>query len=237
MRDHILSFVVILACGIFLSATLTFAIPSHLNAKKHIHPVHLLSEPGLLQARDGNGLPTGTCNAQTPCPIAACCGTNGLCGYSPSECGQGNCTSKCTSKAECGQYGVTGKQNCPLNVCCSKFGCVDTLARKPSLIMLSGFAVQPMTFALSVLGASRASVVADRQNDLPVEVAPAQISVQLATTRHGRTRASALALHLKISISTVLRISTLRSLSLIHRHFRSLLWTVRLGRYTIVSLA
>lgn len=69
-------------------------------------------------------LPTGTCNAQTPCPIAACCGTNGLCGYSPSECGAGKCISKCDSKADCGQYGVPGKQNCPLNVCCSEFGCV-----------------------------------------------------------------------------------------------------------------
>lgn len=32
-------------------------------------------------------LPTGTCNAQTPCVNSACCGTNGLCGYSPTECG------------------------------------------------------------------------------------------------------------------------------------------------------
>lgn len=34
-------------------------------------------------------LPTGTCDANTPCENAACCGTNGLCGYSPTECGQG----------------------------------------------------------------------------------------------------------------------------------------------------
>lgn len=34
-------------------------------------------------------LPTGTCNADTPCENAACCGTNGLCGYSPTECGKG----------------------------------------------------------------------------------------------------------------------------------------------------
>src|SRR4051794_6256899 len=114
MRDKFLSVIVIWTFVIVLSATVTFAIPSHRHAHKHLHPVHLLSERGLLQTRDGNGLPTGTCNAQTECPIAACCGTNGLCGYSPSECGQGNCTSKCTSKAECGQYGVAGKQNCPL---------------------------------------------------------------------------------------------------------------------------
>ena len=78
----------------------------------------------VLQVQD-LALPTGTCNAHTPCPITACCGTNGLCGYSPSECGKGNCTSKCDSKAECGQYGVHGRQNCPLNVCCSKFGYVS----------------------------------------------------------------------------------------------------------------
>ncbi|EUC34226.1 glycoside hydrolase family 18 protein [Bipolaris zeicola 26-R-13] len=68
-------------------------------------------------------LPVGTCNAQTPCVNGACCsGVSGLCGYSPSECGVGNCTSNCDAKAECGQYGVPGKQTCPLGVCCSKFG-------------------------------------------------------------------------------------------------------------------
>ncbi|KAI0437594.1 hypothetical protein F4803DRAFT_537994 [Xylaria telfairii] len=67
-------------------------------------------------------LPTGTCNADTPCVNAACCGTNGLCGYSPTECGMGNCTSNCDAKAQCGQYGKEGSQNCPLGVCCSQFG-------------------------------------------------------------------------------------------------------------------
>ncbi|KAI1827703.1 glycosyl hydrolases family 18-domain-containing protein [Xylaria intraflava] len=66
-------------------------------------------------------LPIGTCNAQTPCPNGACCGSNGLCGYSPAECGSG-CTSNCNAKAACGQYGAPGSQNCPLNVCCSQFG-------------------------------------------------------------------------------------------------------------------
>jgi chitinase len=70
------------------------------------------------------GLPTGTCNSQTPCENAACCGTNGLCGYSPSECSKGNCTSNCDAKAECGQYAAGGNQKCPLNVCCSEFGFV-----------------------------------------------------------------------------------------------------------------
>jgi hypothetical protein len=88
-------------------------------------------------------LPTGTCNSETPCVNGACCsivsdypensaGTtnsnqqSGLCGYSPAECGAGNCSSNCLAKAECGQYGVPGKQNCPLGVCCSKFGSVDS---------------------------------------------------------------------------------------------------------------
>lgn len=67
-------------------------------------------------------LPTGTCNAQTPCVNAACCGTNGLCGYSPSECGSGNCTSNCDAKAQCGQYAPPASSKCPLDVCCSQFG-------------------------------------------------------------------------------------------------------------------
>ncbi|CZS88466.1 uncharacterized protein RAG0_00213 [Rhynchosporium agropyri] len=78
-----------------------------------------LNHDSLLAIRD---LPTGTCNANTPCVNAACCGKNGLCGYSPTECGSGNCTSNCQAKAECGHYGIVGKQNCPLSVCCSKFG-------------------------------------------------------------------------------------------------------------------
>ncbi|KAI0437933.1 family 18 glycosyl hydrolase [Xylaria telfairii] len=73
---------------------------------------------------DSRALPIGTCNSGTPCENAACCGgkNNNLCGYSPGECGPGNCTSNCDAKAECGQYGKPGQQNCPLNVCCSKFG-------------------------------------------------------------------------------------------------------------------
>jgi hypothetical protein len=73
------------------------------------------------QALVPRALPIGTCNPDTPCPNGACCGSNGLCGYSPKECGTG-CASNCDAKAECGQYGKPGQQNCPLNVCCSKFG-------------------------------------------------------------------------------------------------------------------
>ena len=72
-------------------------------------------------------LPVGTCNSDTPCVNGACCGSNNLCGYSPTECGTG-CSSNCNAKAECGQYGTPGQQQCPLNVCCSKFGLVELLA-------------------------------------------------------------------------------------------------------------
>ncbi|KAI8631443.1 family 18 glycosyl hydrolase [Xylariaceae sp. FL1651] len=82
-------------------------------------PIQPLLQKLAIQGRD---LPTGTCNGDTPCVNAACCGTNGLCGYSPTECGAGNCTSNCDAKAQCGQYGMPGQQNCPLSVCCSQFG-------------------------------------------------------------------------------------------------------------------
>ncbi|KAF2130205.1 glycoside hydrolase family 18 protein [Dothidotthia symphoricarpi CBS 119687] len=72
----------------------------------------------------------GTCNDQTPCVNGACCSkVSGLCGYSPSECGAGNCSSNCDAKAECGQYGTPGNQKCPLGVCCSKFGSLTSASR------------------------------------------------------------------------------------------------------------
>lgn len=121
------------------------ALPSLSESVNLAHPnvvvPHLPDLDTLLIQR---ALPIGTCNAQTPCENAACCGgkNNNLCGYSPGECGagkffillnsnqttaekltsKGNCTSNCDAKAECGQYGKSGQQKCPLNVCCSKFG-------------------------------------------------------------------------------------------------------------------
>lgn len=46
----------------------------------------------------GNSLPTGTCAPGTPCVNGACCGKTGICGYSPDECGAGNCLSNCDAK-------------------------------------------------------------------------------------------------------------------------------------------
>lgn len=83
-------------------------------------PQHDLTDSFMNQLSQ-RALPVGTCNSDTPCENGACCGSNSLCGYSPTECGTG-CTSNCNAKAECGQYGTPGQQNCPLNVCCSHFG-------------------------------------------------------------------------------------------------------------------
>ncbi|KAF4772862.1 putative glycosyl hydrolase family 18 [Colletotrichum scovillei] len=96
------------------------AVP--LDSNNHVAPITPYSIPSLDHLLTGRALPTGTCNADTPCENAACCGSNGLCGYSPTECGKGNCTSNCDAKAQCGQYGKEGSQECPLSVCCSEFG-------------------------------------------------------------------------------------------------------------------
>jgi len=66
-------------------------------------------------------LPTGTCNAATPCVNGACCGKDNLCGYSDASCGTG-CQHNCDAKAQCGPYAPSESQKCPLNVCCSEFG-------------------------------------------------------------------------------------------------------------------
>lgn len=69
--------------------------------------------------------PDGSCSEDTPC-TSGCCSKGGYCGFGPSFCGSGNCTSTCDAVAECGQYAPAGQEGCPLNVCCSQFGCVYT---------------------------------------------------------------------------------------------------------------
>ena len=49
----------------------------------------------------------------------------------PTFCAPGNCTSECNAKSECDPgWGLEWSQatNCPLNVCCSKFGFCGTSA-------------------------------------------------------------------------------------------------------------
>lgn len=97
-----------------------YALPRQDQTNSSVHQLNLRT------------LPIGTCNSDTPCENGACCGSNNLCGYSPTECGAG-CTSNCNAKAQCGQYGAPGQQNCPLNVCCSQFGSVHCPVSQYSL--------------------------------------------------------------------------------------------------------
>ncbi|KAF8908652.1 hypothetical protein CPB84DRAFT_1843537 [Gymnopilus junonius] len=76
---------------------------------------------------NATNLPTGTCTPDIPCANAACCdGTTGLCGFGPSFCGAGICTSNCDAKAECGPFADASNFTCPLSVCCSQFGFCGT---------------------------------------------------------------------------------------------------------------
>lgn len=62
-----------------------------------------------------------TCSDDKPCDNG-CCSNAGHCGFGPTYCGSGNCTSNCDAVAECGQYAPEGSFDCPLNVCCSEHG-------------------------------------------------------------------------------------------------------------------
>ncbi|PYI32226.1 glycoside hydrolase [Aspergillus indologenus CBS 114.80] len=64
--------------------------------------------------------PSGSCSSTEDC-TSGCCSTSGFCGFGPTFCGKGNCTSSCDAKAECGR-----DYNCPLNVCCSQYGFCGT---------------------------------------------------------------------------------------------------------------
>ena len=76
---------------------------------------------GLLSKRD-----TYSCGKSNPCSNGACCGISGYCGYGPTYCGSGNCTSNCDAVAECGQYASKPGTQCPLNTCCSQYGFVSS---------------------------------------------------------------------------------------------------------------
>jgi hypothetical protein len=82
--------------------------------KRHIH--------SHMRTRAASDLPEGTCAPGTPCVNGACCSKTGICGFSPAECGSGNCISNCNATAPCGQYAKPEDKQCPLNVCCSFYG-------------------------------------------------------------------------------------------------------------------
>jgi chitinase len=94
---------------------------NHAHAGSH-HGTHRRYHVHHLEQRAGGALPEGTCAPGTPCVNGACCSNKGLCGYTPNECGIGNCISNCNATAPCGQYAKPEDRNCPLNVCCSFFG-------------------------------------------------------------------------------------------------------------------
>jgi len=115
MRAKVYTAFVVVSCVSFATASRpSNGIPLHFRGKA----INSTSRNSQLGARD---LPTGTCDAQTPCANKACCGSNNLCGYAAKECGTG-CRFNCDAKAECGPYAPASSQKCPLNVCCSKFG-------------------------------------------------------------------------------------------------------------------
>ena len=85
-----------LTTAIFILASLGAATISQ-DEKRHELSNEQSLNPRLttvpLLARD---LPTGTCNAGTPCANGACCSKTNLCGYSKDFCGDG-CQHNCKS--------------------------------------------------------------------------------------------------------------------------------------------
>ena len=73
--------------------------------------------------------PTNNLSSATqPCKLG-CCGGSGYCGFGPTFCGAGNCTSGCDRKSECDPgWGSqwSNATDCPLNVCCSQYGFCGT---------------------------------------------------------------------------------------------------------------
>lgn len=45
---------------------------------------------------------SGTCTLTSDC-VSGCCSTSGFCGFGPTFCGAGNCTSSCDAVAQCGR--------------------------------------------------------------------------------------------------------------------------------------
>jgi chitinase len=70
-----------------------------------------------------------TCSKSNPCE-KGCCNKNKYCGYGPDYCAPEVCVDGCQAKSDCRSTGWPGGyslfDDCPLNVCCSKFGFCGT---------------------------------------------------------------------------------------------------------------
>lgn len=66
-----------------------------------------------------------SCTAEEPCKVG-CCSKEGSCGFGPDWCSADNCIGTCDAKAECGEYAEKPGSDCPLNVCCSRWGFCGT---------------------------------------------------------------------------------------------------------------
>lgn len=72
---------------------------------------------------------TRTCSKTQKCSDGSCCnGQSGVCGLDKEHCDPSVCISNCDAKAECGSWGETPGELCPLNVCCGQFGYCGTTA-------------------------------------------------------------------------------------------------------------
>lgn len=70
---------------------------------------------------------------------SSCCSECGICGYGPTYCGEGNCTSSCEAVAMCGVYGDLTVNNgkCGMGLCCSAYGWCGVCSFPTLLSLLS----------------------------------------------------------------------------------------------------
>lgn len=107
-------FTLVTLCLLFVTPSAHASLLSHHSHSRFHQPHELLKREEY------------TCSASKPCLNEACCGISGWCGFGPTYCGAGNCTSSCDAKAPCGQYAKVPGTTCPLNTCCSEHGFCGT---------------------------------------------------------------------------------------------------------------
>ncbi|KAL3428232.1 hypothetical protein PVAG01_01741 [Phlyctema vagabunda] len=76
--------------------------------------LHPIQRRGPLRCDDGE------------CVDGSCCSKEGICGYGPSNCGAGNCTSHCEATAMCGEFSEDADVPCGMQLCCSASGWCGT---------------------------------------------------------------------------------------------------------------